>query len=417
MSKHHLSIPANLKAIRANVASQAEALLRQVGSLNLPTPDAIVAALHDAVAAHLAAMPVADRRDIATLYTIAKIDQAISRRQCAVPPEKQAEVLQQIVDTTLTASEEETTRVATEHIMLTAAGLLGAPKRSAAAKKAAETRRINAAKARANAMWTDLCADFAETGRPLDPSIVEDEAQPVAAPEPPKPQSQVVVASFDGACEPHNPGGHMGMGWVIDGQSHHRYIPAASGNTNNVAEYLALIEILKHAIESENITSLRITGDSQLVINQLNGEYAVRSANLIDDFSSAREMVQILRDRGCSVTITWHPRDSNAVADAASITALIENGVQPVDRVKKAKPDFARGRDYFRQRNVEYLTRAQLKERGWKLSKIEKLLDPPDVVETFKVRKRKCATYLYDASRVMAAEQVALLYFLIIQIF
>jgi ribonuclease HI len=352
-------------------------------------------------------MPVADRRDLATLYAVAKVDQAISQRRCEIPREKHAEVLQQIVDTTLTATEEETTRVANDHIMLAAAGLLGPSKRSAAAKKAVETRRANAARARANAMWTDLCADFAETSRRLDPSIVKDEAQPVAAPEPPKPQSQVVVASFDGACEPHNPGGHMGMGWVIDGQSHHRYIPAASGNTNNVAEYLALIEILKHAIERESIPNLRITGDSQLVINQLNGAYAVRSAKLIDHFSSAREMVKILRDRGCSVSITWHPRHLNAVADAASITALIENGVQPVDRVKKAKPVFASGRDYFRQRGVEYLTRAQLKERGWKLSKIEKQLDPPYVVETFRVRKRKCATYLYDASRVHAIEQVA----------
>jgi ribonuclease HI len=404
MSKHHLSIPTNLKVVRANVASQAEALLRQVGSLNLPTPDAIVAALHDAVAAHLAAMPVADRRDIATLYTIAKINQSITQRKCAIPAEKQAEVLQQIVDTTLTASEEETTRVAMDHLMMTAAGLLGASKRSAAAKKAAETRRVNAARARANAMWNGLCADFAETSRRLDPSIAEDEAQPDAAPEPPTPPSQVVTASFDGACEPRNPGGHTGLGWVIDGQSHHRYIPAEPANTNNVAEYLALIEILKHAIERENITSLRITGDSQLVVNQLGGEYAVRSANLIDHFASAREMIKILRDRGCAVNIAWHPREANTMADAASITALIENGVQPADRVKKAKPVFAQGRDYFRKSGVEYLTRAQLKERGWKLSKIEKQLDPPDVVETFKVRKRKCATYLYDASRVAAVE-------------
>jgi hypothetical protein len=140
------------------------------------------------------------------------------------------------------------------------------------------------------------------------------------------------------------------------------------------------------------------------VVNQLRGEYAVRSANLIDYFSSAREMIKILRERGCSVSIAWQPRESNTVADAASITALIENGVQPANRIKKAKPVFASGRDYFRKRGVEYLTRAQLKERGWKLAKIEKQLDPPDVVETFKVRKRKCATYLYDASRVAAVK-------------
>jgi hypothetical protein len=38
---------------------------------------------------------------------------------------------------------------------------------------------------------------------------------------------------------------------------------------------------------------------------------------------------------------------------------------------------------------------------------IEKQLDHPDVVETFKVRTRKCATYLYDAARVQVAEKVA----------
>jgi hypothetical protein len=45
MSKHHLSIPANLKAVRANVASQAENLLRQVGALEPTRYAAIVAAL------------------------------------------------------------------------------------------------------------------------------------------------------------------------------------------------------------------------------------------------------------------------------------------------------------------------------------------------------------------------------------
>jgi hypothetical protein len=84
---------------------------------------------------------------------------------------------------------------------------------------------------------------------------------------------------------------------------------------------------------------------------------------------------------------------------------LQENGVTPSERKKKAKPTFSCGRIYYRRSGVEYLTRTQLKERGWTLSKIEKQLDPPDVVETFKIRKRKCATYLYDQTRVVAAEE------------
>ena len=52
-------------------------------------------------------------------------------------------------------------------------------------------------------------------------------------------------ASFDGACEPHNPGWHMGLGWVVNSEPQSNYIAAAFGNSNNVAEHLALNEILQ----------------------------------------------------------------------------------------------------------------------------------------------------------------------------
>lgn len=80
----------------------------------------------------------------------------------------------------------------------------------------------------------------------------------------------------------------------INGQAQHRYIAVASGNTNNVAEYLSMIEVLKYTIEHEEITDLRIAGDSQLVVSQMNGEFAVRSASVLEHFSSACEMLRIL---------------------------------------------------------------------------------------------------------------------------
>jgi ribonuclease HI len=91
--------------------------------------------------------------------------------------------------------------------------------------------------------------------------------------------AKTISASFDGACEPSNPGGHVGLGWVIDSQPYHEYIPAAYQNTNNVAEYLALSKVLEHAIQA-GATTLMVTGDSLLIIYQLNGVFAVQSCSL-----------------------------------------------------------------------------------------------------------------------------------------
>lgn len=212
-----------------------------------------------------------------------------------------------------------------------------------------------------------------------------------------------ISATFDGACEPFNPGGHMGLGWVINGDSHHRYIAADSANTNNVAEYLALIEILQYAIKHEEITDLSIAGDSQLVCCQLSGEYAVRSASIYAHFQAALEMLNILRKRGCRVSINWHPRECNEAADAASKLALTEHGIKPA--VRRAKPTFAAARHYCRQPGVTYVSRTDLRSQGWTDGKIKKLLDPPDYVERFKIRKRKCATYYYDSERVAAVSR------------
>ena len=51
-------------------------------------------------------------------------------------------------------------------------------------------------------------------------------------------------------------------------------------STNNVAEYMGLIEGLRQAIVLD-IKNIEIEGDSQLVISQLNGTYRVKHPNLI----------------------------------------------------------------------------------------------------------------------------------------
>jgi ribonuclease HI len=48
---------------------------------------------------------------------------------------------------------------------------------------------------------------------------------------------------------------------------------------NNVAEYVALLEALQHAV-SLNAKVLRVFSDSQVVVRQMTGEYACRSPRL-----------------------------------------------------------------------------------------------------------------------------------------
>ena len=61
--------------------------------------------------------------------------------------------------------------------------------------------------------------------------------------------------------------------------------------TNNVAEYHGLILGLTNAIEL-NIKNLIVEGDSQLVINQMKGDYKVNSANLKKLYIAAKTLEQ-----------------------------------------------------------------------------------------------------------------------------
>lgn len=124
----------------------------------------------------------------------------------------------------------------------------------------------------------------------------------------------------------------MGLGWVIEGMPYHRYLDAATKNSNNVAEYLAFIEVLRWAEVQPEPAELQISGDSQLVIMQMIGEYAVKSANLIPLYREAKERITNLRNAGWRLTVDWVRRERNADADAGSKLALKEHGIQPARR-------------------------------------------------------------------------------------
>ncbi|MFZ1087476.1 MAG: reverse transcriptase-like protein, partial [Terracidiphilus sp.] len=112
-------------------------------------------------------------------------------------------------------------------------------------------------------------------------------------------EMRTVNASFDGACEPWNPGGHMGLGWVIDGIEHHEYIESGPGNTNNVAEYRALIRLLEAMISEKTPGNLIIIGDSKLVVNQVAGDW-ICNGHRVDLRREVGCLIDRLKETGCT---------------------------------------------------------------------------------------------------------------------
>jgi ribonuclease HI len=77
--------------------------------------------------------------------------------------------------------------------------------------------------------------------------------------------------------------------------------------TSNEAEYRSLIAALEDLADrcGEPATvALEITGDSQLVLNQLRGDWKVRAGNLRPLFERARALAGRFR----AVRYTWHRR-------------------------------------------------------------------------------------------------------------
>jgi len=66
-------------------------------------------------------------------------------------------------------------------------------------------------------------------------------------------------------------------------------------NTNNVAEYRGLIYAVGYAIDSR-ADDMEFIMDSKLVIEQMKGQYKVRSKNLIPMYNDVKAMVSTIRN-------------------------------------------------------------------------------------------------------------------------
>ena len=88
--------------------------------------------------------------------------------------------------------------------------------------------------------------------------------------------------------------------------------------TNNVAEYEACVLGLQAAIEKK-IKSLKVYGDSALVICQLNGEWETRDSKLIPYQEFIKKLIEQFED----ITFKHLPREENYLADALATLATM----------------------------------------------------------------------------------------------
>jgi len=139
-----------------------------------------------------------------------------------------------------------------------------------------------------------------------------------------------LYCTFDGACGPTNVGGALGLGWVISGQPDCRYVVRRGDNTNNRAEYGALMCCLDAVLHLPNIPpTIYIAGDSQVVVKQINGQYHVRTASLHPWHDGAIALMQRLRAAGRRLVLFHIYREHNQLADEYAGRALASNGAVP----------------------------------------------------------------------------------------
>ena len=133
-----------------------------------------------------------------------------------------------------------------------------------------------------------------------------------------------VHVHFDGACQPPGGGGVATYGFTIEGGglSHEEkglaVRPWSPRATNNVAEYTAAVRALEWLLAQGYTGPVRVMGDSQLVIRQINGEYKVLAPHLVEYHAQLRR----LADSFERIQFVWIRREANSRADELSKQAL-----------------------------------------------------------------------------------------------
>lgn len=126
----------------------------------------------------------------------------------------------------------------------------------------------------------------------------------------------------------HTDGGSRGnpgpaaIGVVIEtanAQKIHAFGKTIGVATNNIAEYQAVVAALEWLISSEKRGDFHFFLDSQLVVNQLNGIWKIKDANLRGKIILIRQLEATLN---CQIKYVAVPREQNTAADRLVNLAL-----------------------------------------------------------------------------------------------
>jgi ribonuclease HI len=130
-----------------------------------------------------------------------------------------------------------------------------------------------------------------------------------------------IDAYIDGASR-GNPG-HSAVGIFVRDNSGKdiirkgEYIGEA---TNNIAEYTALIRMLKHLnkLLKSKTADINVYSDSELLVKQLNGDYRIKSAHLIPLAIEARKLLKAYSH----IKLNLISREQNKIADKLANKAM-----------------------------------------------------------------------------------------------
>ena len=128
----------------------------------------------------------------------------------------------------------------------------------------------------------------------------------------------MIEVYVDGLCEPQNPGGIATYGFVVlrDGEvitERCGMVGSGQGMSNNVAEYAGLCAALEYLLDrGYNQEEIVIRSDSQLIVNQMSGQWKIRGGLYIDWILKAAK----LASRFGNLRYEWIPREQNSRADS-----------------------------------------------------------------------------------------------------
>jgi len=135
---------------------------------------------------------------------------------------------------------------------------------------------------------------------------------------PAAPPAGVHFADIDGASRGNpGPAAYAVILRAPDGSKIAELSKRIGRETNNIAEYYALIAALDYAA-ANSIHALRVRSDSELLVRQMQGRYKVKSEDLRPLHERARKLARTLR----YFAIEHVPREQNSEADALANRAL-----------------------------------------------------------------------------------------------